>query len=125
MTDERARIVAELRWLADARQEYVTDTFPQIEQEVRTARHLADILERKTPVADGGQGFGWLPSWRWGEWDQMALRRPVQAEPTDAQVEAALCAAIDATEHRDDGITFTAMRAALKAAFTTNQDEIR
>lgn len=76
--DERARVIAELRWLADARKEYETVTFPEIARQVHTARHLADILERRTPVADGGEGFGWLPSWRWDEWDQMDSRRPVQ-----------------------------------------------
>ncbi len=78
--DERARVIAELRWLADARKEYETDTFPQIAREVQTARQLADILERKTPVSDGGQGFGWIPSWRWNEWDDMAAHDAEEPE---------------------------------------------
>lgn len=68
----RRRIIDELRWLADAREQYETDVFPEIAREVQTARLLADILERKTPVAEGGTGFGWLPSWMWDQWDQMA-----------------------------------------------------
>lgn len=71
LRDARAAIVSELRWLAKAREEYQTPVFPGIEREVHTAYLLADILERRHPVADGGQGFGWLPSWRWDEWDQM------------------------------------------------------
>lgn len=68
----RANLAAELRWLADARSRYETDVFPSIAREVQTARQLADIIERQTPVADGGAGFGWIPSWLWDEWDGMA-----------------------------------------------------
>lgn len=84
--DERATIIAELRWLAEAREKYQTDTFPSIAREVQTSRHLADILERKVPVAEGGAGFGWIPSWLWDEWDQMRQHAPEpQGGPSDAQ----------------------------------------
>jgi hypothetical protein len=69
--DVRALVIAELRWLADARDEYTGDE--EIKRDTRTARHLADILERKHPVADGGEGWGWLPSWKWAEWDAMGV----------------------------------------------------
>lgn len=87
MTDntERARIIAELRWLADKREEYKTDVFPQIQEQADTARQLADILERHEPVSEGGTGWGWLPSWRWDEWDQMA--HAVEPHVTDAAVQ--------------------------------------
>lgn len=85
--DERATIIAELRWLAEAREKYQTDTFPSIAREVQTSRHLADILERKVPVAEGGAGFGWIPSWLWDEWDQMRQHAPEpQGEPSDAHL---------------------------------------
>lgn len=80
--NERSRIIEELRWLAAAREEYVTDVFPEIAREVHTARHLANILERKIPVVDGGDGFGWIPSWRWEEWDAMAPGGATEGEPS-------------------------------------------
>lgn len=83
--DARASILAELRWLADARSRYETDVFPSIAAEVRTARQLADILERKVPVADGGSGFGWIPSWLWNEWDDMSECQKSSAKASDEQ----------------------------------------
>lgn len=78
--EARQRIINELRWLADKRDEYSTDMLPQIHEQAQTARQLADILERKTPVVDGGEGWGWLPSWRWDEWDAMAAAPDHHAE---------------------------------------------
>lgn len=70
--------VEKLRWLADARAEYVSGPFETVNgyfalpdaeraiaREVLAARQLADILEG---VNDG---CGWLPSWKWDDWEEI------------------------------------------------------
>lgn len=67
-----------LRWLADARAEYVDGPFETVEQfhslsptmqiiarEVIITRMLADILEGKNDAEF------WLPSWKWDDWDAL------------------------------------------------------
>lgn len=67
-----ADAIADLRWLADARDEYTSE---DVKPAVMTARLLAEILAETTPVSDGGTGWGWLPSWLWDEWDARKARR--------------------------------------------------
>lgn len=71
----KADVVAQLRWLAAARAEY--DHIPEggyhsatasdqlVHHEHRGVSGVADILEG---ISDG---MGWLPSWRWDEWQVM------------------------------------------------------
>ena len=68
-------IIADLRFLAEARKDYCARC-PETQNEMRdmtptelgvhdghaTAAWLADILEGTNT------GHGWLPSWRWDEW---------------------------------------------------------
>lgn len=67
-----------LRWLADARAAYINGPFDtpkeyfalspsmqNIASEVLTARILADILEGKNDA------YGWLPSWKWEDWEAL------------------------------------------------------
>lgn len=75
---ERARIVEQLRFLADARKDYC-HSCPQsadayhtmdamalaVHEEHAAASWLADIIEGTNT------GQGWLPSWRWLEWKEL------------------------------------------------------
>ena len=62
--DEGRIWVADLLvWLADARADY---TGPEIEFQVATTRNLADI------VRGANDAKGWLPSWRWDEFEKIA-----------------------------------------------------
>jgi len=76
VTPERAQIVKELRFLATSRRDYcyacpkTVEEFYQlrpqelgVHEEHIAADWLADIIEGKNDAR------GWLPSWRWGEWD--------------------------------------------------------
>lgn len=78
-----------LRWLADARAEYVDGPFSTVDEfhrlsptmqsiarEVMTVRLAADML-------DGiNDAFGWLPSWKWDEWDQVT--QPTEPQTVEA-----------------------------------------
>jgi hypothetical protein len=55
------RAIADIRWLADARDEYDSEA---VRPNTHTARHIADILEGTNDA------FGWLPSWKWDGWDE-------------------------------------------------------
>jgi hypothetical protein len=72
-----ARAIADLRHLADARAAYVhfdmdavrhwdqlTSSDRTLMTQVQTTRQLASILDGTDDAR------GWLPSWRWDEWDE-------------------------------------------------------
>lgn len=74
--DVRAQIVADLRYLATARKDYcnrcpehqgdmmqMTPTEVGVHDGHATASWLADI------IAGANDAKGWLPSWRWDEWE--------------------------------------------------------
>lgn len=75
MSGDRARIVADLRFLATTRAEYchrcpesqsdmaeMSQADLALHTEHSTAAWLADIIDGQN------SGSGWLPSWRWDEW---------------------------------------------------------
>jgi hypothetical protein len=75
--ESRGSIVADLRFLAEARKDYC-HRCPETQNEMRdmgpsalgvhdghaTASWLADIIE------GSNDAMGWLPSWRWDEWTE-------------------------------------------------------
>ena len=54
------RAIEDIRWLASARDDYDD---AGVREHTDTARLVADIL------ASDNDGYGWLPSWRWDEWE--------------------------------------------------------
>ena len=75
----RRQVAEDLRWLAVARKDYcrrcpetqgdMHDMGPlalAVHEEHATASWLADIIEGKNDA------MGWLPSWRWDEWQARA-----------------------------------------------------
>ena len=82
--------ISDLRWLADRRDEYggprkvenvtdyfaLSDTEKRIYDAVKDVHHTADIL------AGDNDGCGWLPSWRWDEWER---RKSARAEADRAE----------------------------------------
>jgi hypothetical protein len=54
------RAIEDIRWLALARDDYDD---PRVREHTDAARLVADIL------ASDNEGYGWLPSWRWDEWE--------------------------------------------------------
>jgi hypothetical protein len=74
--DPRAKIVADLRWLAAARKEYC-QRCPDDEGEMRvmTPTELAvhsdhEAAEQLAGIIEGvNSARGWLPSWLWDEWE--------------------------------------------------------
>ena len=85
---ERERIVAQLRFLSSARREYFHGTEPEhsgdldtmkagdllVWCEAKTAGQLADVL------AGDNDAKGWLPSWRWSEWESLTRVLPPAAQ---------------------------------------------
>jgi len=59
--------IADLRWLADRRDEYT-----HVAEEVGAVCLVAAILDGKNDAV------GWLPSWRWDEW---AARKRYPLDP--------------------------------------------
>jgi hypothetical protein len=88
--DERTALVADLRFLAASRAEYCRScpksqadmhamSVPElaVHEEHKAAEWLANIIENDTGAP------GWLPSWRWGEWE---ARRRGNSNGTPASV---------------------------------------
>lgn len=67
------RAVADIRWLASARDDYDD---PGVREHTDVARLVADILTSQN------DGYGWLPSWRWDEWEDR-LQQSLNHHPTD------------------------------------------
>lgn len=67
------RAVEDIRWLADARDDYAD---PNVREHTDVARLVADILSGKN------EGYGWLPSWRWDEWEDR-LQQDLDSNPTE------------------------------------------
>ena len=90
------RAIEDIRWLASARDDYDD---AGVREHTDTARLVADIL------ASDNDGYGWLPSWRWDEWeDRLQHLSPVSADPV--QGDAKLCensGGADATENHENG----------------------
>ena len=63
--DGYAAAVANLRWLADARDYY---DLPDVKEHTDVVRHAADMVEKSPDEA-----WGWLPSHLWDEWSQRRL----------------------------------------------------
>jgi hypothetical protein len=69
--------IADMRWLADRRDEYggprnvenvqdyfaLSDIDRRLYDEVKNVRHVVDIID------GDNDGYGWLPSWHWEAWD--------------------------------------------------------
>lgn len=83
--EARSHLLTELRWLAAARAEYchidhtdvrayldASDMEQHIHQEHAVVEGVADILDGTN------DGMGWLPSWRWDDWE--ALRSGSEGE---------------------------------------------
>lgn len=74
--DVRAKIVADMRWLAEARKEYC-QRCPEHQGDMHDMGPTAlavhddhDAAERLADILDGSPNWkGWLPSWRWDEWE--------------------------------------------------------
>ena len=68
------RAIEDIRWLASARDDYDD---AGVREHTDTARLVADIL------ASDNDGYGWLPSWRWDEWeDRLQHLSPVSGDPS-------------------------------------------
>jgi hypothetical protein len=90
-TEERERLIGNLRWLAKSRAEYCRlphgdedVTIRAYHESTRPIQVLHDehtIAESLADVLGGSDDYlGWLPSWRWDEW--LAIRA-VSAEQED------------------------------------------
>lgn len=74
--DPRAKIVSDLRWLAAARKEYCLRC-PEHQGDMQAMGPTAlavhddhDAAERLAGIVEGTHSArGWLPSWRWDEWE--------------------------------------------------------
>lgn len=98
ITPERARAVADIRWLAASRARYchidhddagawhrAIEPERWVHTEHTAAEHVADMLE------GSNDGFGWNPSWVWDDWAERALlarTRAKQAKQRRAEAEA-------------------------------------
>lgn len=83
----RADVAEDLRFLAEARADYDRGTAPEPDQmddaqkaaciraEHVAAGWLAGIIEMSKAPA------GWLPSWRWAEWQQRMADRGIEVQP--------------------------------------------
>jgi len=83
-TAGRRSAVDDLRFLADAREQYGRKghapdwASEKIAREVETARNLARYVEG--PASEAG---GWLPSWTWDEWEtRRAVDGAIQPDDT-------------------------------------------
>lgn len=102
-----ARMVADLRWLAEARSDYLkTSSDPEIAEQVRVSNAIADLAENPTTtllfnIIDGDQeaAHSWLPSWRYAEWDQRQASNKAAEDVEDAIITATCDAYTWSWEH--------------------------
>lgn len=67
--------IADVRWLADARDRYVDE---RVQFQTSSVRQVADIVNGENDAA------GWLPSWLWDEWAaKCRYQVPVTQEGTE------------------------------------------
>ena len=101
----QARMAADLRWLAEARQEYLarsttmSSATAALSEDVRVATAMADAMASPTmgvlaSILDGDleAARSWLPSWRWAEWDRRYAAN-CDAEAAEDAVLTAKCEA--------------------------------
>lgn len=66
VTNDRAHVLREIEWLMSARLDYSNETDDKVAEHMAVVKHLLGVLRGEAYAAEG-----WLPSWRWHEWEAM------------------------------------------------------
>jgi hypothetical protein len=96
-------IIEDIRWLAAARQEYchlnhkddgpTPSEYWEASEMERALHHEHQTAEGVARILDGGEAWGWLPSWKEPEWERRQAEREARhadAEALRAEVESAV-----------------------------------